>query len=304
MDTKEAPIIPVKQALIPLAGYQFLVVRLPSGDIAIVLNYLCRAIGIDRWGQVQRIQEHPLLAEYLVTVQIKTAKGERIVNALIVWALSGWLSGFQLTRLSEDQRRVIIALQREAFNTFVRPFFSPETDEQLNQPKQAPQSPPPLPPQGEPPQSVAEMRRALASRIEQEDQRQEARLTTVEQGQQELERRQQELEGRQRQLDHQQAQDVAVLAEIRHQLQVQREELEALRAAVIAGASAPAPEALLSAEHHQTLRLLLVLWQRATGQPIAEAEREVVAAAGAMELRLIREAAWGKILAWFWRRLA
>lgn len=300
MGTKEAPIIPVKQALIPLAGYQFLVVRLPGGDIAIVLNYLCRALGIDRWGQVQRIQEHPLLAEYLVTVQIKTAKGERIVNALIVWALSGWLSGFQLTRLSEDQRRVIIALQREAFNTFVRPFFAPETDEQLNQPKQAPQSP--QPPQGEPPQSVAEMRHALASRIEQEDQRREARLTTVEQGQQELEKRQQELEGRQNQLDHQQAQDVAVLAEIRHRLQVQGEELEALRTAVIAGAAPP--EGLLSADHHQTLRLLLVLWQRATGQPVAEAEREIVAAAGATELRLIREEAWGKILGWFWRRLA
>jgi hypothetical protein len=145
MDPKGSALIPVKQTFITLAGYQFLVVQVPDGRIAIVLSYLCEALGVDRKSQTRRIQEHPLLAEHLVTVQIETPKGERIVNALVVWALSGWLSGFQLARLSEEKQEVILVLQREAFNTFVRPFFTPE------QPTSSPKQPPPQPePEPEP----------------------------------------------------------------------------------------------------------------------------------------------------------
>ncbi len=291
MDTKETPIIPVRQVLIPLAGYQFLVVRLPGGDIAIVLSYLCKALGVDRWGQVQRIQEHPLLAEYLVTVQIKTTKGERSVNALVVWALSGWLSGFQLTRLSEEQRTLILALQREAFNTFVRPFF-PETQRQP-QPSALPKEEPPhsAPPKQEPqaaplPQaeqaasSVPALLRALAGHIEQEQ------------------RAQADEKARR---DRQYHEVLAWRAEMEHRWRELQAEVMALRTA--RKDSPPAADAPLSDEHEETLRVLLYCAGSIVGQPMEQVEREMLAAAGVKKLGEIREADWFEMVVWLTQRL-
>lgn len=286
MDTKEAPIIPVKQALITLAGYQFLVVQLPDGRIAIIFSYLCRALHIDRWGQIKRIQAHPLLAEYLVTVQITTAKGERIVNALVVWALTGWLSGFQITRLSEEQRTLILALQRETFDTFVRPFF-PET---RGQPQSAPKEEPAqtVPPKEEPESG------ALPPPEEEESywEHMAAGYIGLEQEMRELAT-----------LKKQTKADRGQIIELFRQHKKRLDHLEAQVDGLTVQVQRLSVGTPLTAEHQGRLYVLVRAWADKSGQDVSTIERELAAAFGVETLSQLTEAAWNEIAAGFQERL-
>lgn len=286
MNAKEAPIIPVKQALITLAGYQFLVVQLPGGQIAIVFSYLCRALHVDRRSQTRRIQEHPLLAEYLLTVQIKTAKGERMVNALVVWALSGWLSGFQLTRLAKEQRAVILTLQREAFDTFVRPFFSPETKAQQHsaQPKPEPGAAP-LPPPQAPPLSGLDHLHLGIDGIGRKDAEQDARLDSLEQNQAKQGAR---LDRAERHLG-QQYDEMTIIFE----------DVDRLKAQVTNLASTGP----LAFAHQVELQTRLKALEHHSGQPRGALERELADTFGVQVIEQVPEVDWGRIVGWFQARL-
>ncbi len=232
MEPQMTPIIPIAQVLIFFAGHNFWAVQLSDGRIAVVFRHFCEALDLDRWSQTRRIQLHPVLARHLVLVRIQTPGGPQDVNALVVSALSLWLGGFDLTRLSEEKRELIIALMEDAEEAFSRPFVVTPL-ESSQQPKVPPS---PMPAQDEMSMSAYDLFRAAITRIEQEHLQREARLVQrIEQGQQQLEARidsmeqeNQMLAARQTRIDRQQAEDVAWMAEIRHEMDIHTQQIQAV----------------------------------------------------------------------------
>jgi hypothetical protein len=64
-----------------------------------------------------------------------------------------------------------------------------------------------------------------------------------------------------------------------------------------------ATEGALSADHQQTLQLLLRREQQVTGQPRAALERELLKAVDVAELRYLQENDWKQVVGWFRQRL-
>jgi hypothetical protein len=258
------PIIPIKQIVISFAGHDFLAVQLLGGGIAVVFRHFCEALNLDLRGQVKRIQANPTLSKNFLLVRITTPGGPQVVYALAISVLSLWLGGFQLTRLSEEKRRLIIQLQEDAEAAFSRPFTTSET---MKPPKSEP-----LPPQeqGEPSLSGHDLLRLALNRLEQEDQQQEARLVErIEEGQQ---------------------QSGARFARIERRLQKLQEEVLALRPAQ--NDHPPAAGAVLSEEQEEVLHMLLYCAKLITGEPQEQLQRELLAVAGVAEVSQIRQADW------------
>ncbi len=319
MEPKMTPLIPVKQVFIAFAGYEFLAVQLPDGRIAVVFRHLCEALNLNFVGQLQRIQRNPMLSQHLLLVLIQTPGGPQVVNALSVLALSLWLGGFHITRLSEKKRALIIQLQDDAVAAFSRPFQFSETKEQPHAapPKQEPTA---QPPQAAPATaSVPELLRALAGvalalaeRVEQEGAKPEQGNQQLEDRVASLEQDNQRLEGQLASQDRQHQKDVAwldrqyhevlpLLAEANHRMQLQAEQIEVLWSVVWGRASAS--EEALSADQLHTLDLLLHYHQKATGQPLSLTRREMLELVGAADLPTLQQRDWKQILAWFRQRL-
>ncbi len=303
MQPEMTPIIPLEQIAITFAGYTFLVVRLPDGRISVVFNHLCQALALSRRAQTRRIERHPLLAKHFLLARIKTNGGPQVVNVLVVLVMPLWLGGFDLTRLSEEKRGLIIALMEDAEEAFSRPFED-NSQARPQQQTKATLSPSPLPPQDEAALTAPELLRSAASRIEQKDQRIETRLAGVEQDNQKLEARLTSVEQENQRLeamlvtrDRQQMEEAAWRAEMQHQMQLQQGEIEVLWSVVLS--SAAAGEDALSAERQQALQLLLRYHQRVTGQPLATIRRELLGVVGAASLDHLRESDWRQIVNWF-----
>lgn len=274
MQSEMTPLIPEQQVLISFAGHNFVAVRLPGGKIAVVFNHFCEALDLDRWGQTKRIQANSTLSKNFLLVRIQTPGGPQVVNALVITALSLWLGGFRLGRFSEEKRALLKLLQTDAPDAFNSHFYKMDTQVRQQQQTEAPshiqQS---APQQIATPLSVPEMFRALADRIEQD----------------ELKRA------------RQQDEDAARQAETQHEVQLMREEIAVLWSVLLSRESAG--EGALSADHHQSLELLMDLDHRTTGQPLAAIRRELLKVVGAAGLGHLQESDWKQIVAWFRQRL-
>lgn len=264
MEPQMTPIIPIAQVLISFAGHNFLAVQLHGGRIAVVFTHFCEALDLDRWGQVKRIQANPTLAKNFLLVRIQTPGGPQVVNALVVSVLTLWLGGFDLTRLSEEQRRLIILLQEDAEEAFSRPFIvTPIEPPQQPKSQQATQSG--RNGQSEPLPLLPEMLRAMADRVEQDQREGAARHTDIE-----------------------------------RRVSVLEEERAAMWATITD--YAPASPDALTADHQRMLHLLLRNCHVITRRPIADLEQELAALLGVEGILHIPEAAWDRLFAWFWQR--
>ena len=105
---------PVEQASIPFYGHELVAVRLEDGRIAAILNWMCAGMGLDRVGQVQRIQRKAALRDELLTVLIDTDGGAQAMHALTLRGLPGWLYTIDETRVNEAARDGVIRFQKEA----------------------------------------------------------------------------------------------------------------------------------------------------------------------------------------------
>jgi hypothetical protein len=284
MQPEMTPISVIDQAVIRFAGHDFLVVRVPDGRVAVVLSHLCEALDLDRRAQTRRIQSHTALAKHLLLVRIKTPGGPQVVNALVTSALALWLGGFRLGRHSEEKQALIRLLQTDAADAFTSQFYQVDTQAQAKV-SQSPQ--PSLPTPDMSSMSVFDMLRAIAGQI----------VTVTDR----MEQEQREMAAWRSSMNRQHDQEVAWMADARHQMQLQREEMDVLWSVILGSASAV--EGPLSADHQQTLQLLLHREQQVTGQPRAALERELLKAAGVAELRHLQETDWKQIVAWFRQRL-
>lgn len=158
--------------IVPFYGDELVAVQHQEGDVLVVFGRLCDNLGLDRSGQVQRVQRHEVLREGLVTVPVQTEGGVQQMQCLRLDLLPLWLSGVQAKRVKEHLQEQLIHYQREAAQVLWREFRS----------QILVASPPPSP--GEESavlaqlQQIAEMGRAITMMAEQqiEIQRQQQQL--------------------------------------------------------------------------------------------------------------------------------
>lgn len=287
MDAQMTPIIPIKQVLVSFAGHEFLAVQLPDGRIAVVLRHFCEALHLNFWGQIERIQVNQALSKNLLLVRIKTPGGPQVVHALVVSALSLWLGGFRLGRHSEEKQALIRLLQTDAADAFTSHFYKVDPQAQPQPQAKAPQPPQPPLPSSAPAVSVFDALRAIGGQIVEVANR--------------MEQEYQEMAAWRNSMERQHEAEVAWMTDAKHQMQLQREEMEIFWSIVLGKASAA--EGPLSADHHQTLEFFLHYHQRVTGQPRAAIERELLKAIGVVDLSHLQESDWKRVVAWFRQQL-
>lgn len=136
--------IPVEQDTVDFHGFPVIGVRLEDGRIGASLRDMCGAMRIDRSDQVQRISGDETIAECLISVQIQTRGGAQVTDILTAWAIPYWLTGVELSRIKDvEKRAAILIFKREAADILYQHFSRRKIDvhalipQDLTQPDQA-----------------------------------------------------------------------------------------------------------------------------------------------------------------------
>src|SRR5438270_4285487 len=124
MSNEQEIIVPVEQASVLFFGQPVIAVRLPDGRIGAVIGNMCSILQMDVASQVRRIREDETIADSLVQAQIETeTRGTQAMGVLVAWAIPFWLSGIQLSRVKDiDKREAIAYFKKEAANVLYAHF--------------------------------------------------------------------------------------------------------------------------------------------------------------------------------------
>src|SRR5437763_4003447 len=121
-------LIPVEQDTIDFDGYPVVGVRLPDGRIGASLRDMCDAMKIDRPSQVQRISSDETIADCLISVEIRTRGGFQSADFLTAWAIPYWLTGVELSRIKDEQKRqAVLLFKRKAADVLYQHFSQRKT---------------------------------------------------------------------------------------------------------------------------------------------------------------------------------
>lgn len=124
--TKDQVLIPVQQDIIDFDGYPVMGIRLSDGRIGASLRDMCDAMKIDRPSQVQRIRSDETIAGSLISVQTQTRGGPQTADFLTAWAIPYWLTGIELSRIKDEQKRqAILLFKRKAADMLYQHFSQP-----------------------------------------------------------------------------------------------------------------------------------------------------------------------------------
>ena len=116
-------LIPIEQDTIDFEGYPVIGIRLLDGRIGASLRDLCDAMKIDRYSQMQRIRGDETIAHSLISVRVQTRGGFQNIDFLIAWAIPYWLTGIELSRIKDEQKRQSILLfKRRAADVLYQHF--------------------------------------------------------------------------------------------------------------------------------------------------------------------------------------
>jgi hypothetical protein len=107
---------PAIQDTIQFQEKPLVVVRLPDGQVWVVLRWLCENLHLDTHAQVQRIQRTEVLADGLVYTRIETDGGPQVMPTLVLRSVPYWLATIDTRRMEKnDPRRLeILEYQRNA----------------------------------------------------------------------------------------------------------------------------------------------------------------------------------------------
>src|SRR5437660_9159763 len=102
---------PLEQQTLQFYGKPIIVVRLPDGQPAVVLNYLCKNLQLEPRSQVRRIRRTEAIVDDLVYAQVDQKPeegGAQIMAALVLRAVPFWLAGIDVKRVKEEIRSDLI----------------------------------------------------------------------------------------------------------------------------------------------------------------------------------------------------
>ncbi|HEY7124925.1 MAG TPA: phage antirepressor N-terminal domain-containing protein [Ktedonobacterales bacterium] len=305
--TSRTPIIPFKQAMIRIAGYEILAICTADGNTAAGVRMICDLLGVDRPSQIHKLQTDSAFRDCLILAQVEIAGKQRVAHFIIAEFIPLWLKGIEPSRVKPEARETVEELRSVAVQALRAFFFPGAKTQQQSTPLPKPEAHP-LPPPDLTSVSVYDLLRAIArhtetvaNHLEQEHGEMEAWKVEIDRAViNRLEQEHREMEAWKAQIDRQRDQEAAWKAEMQHQLQLQREQTEVLWSVVLGNASAS--EEALSADQQQALQLLLHHQHKLTGQPRATIQRELLAVVGVAGLSHLQQKDWKQVLAWFRQR--
>ncbi len=316
MEMSETLVTPAKQAMVRIAGYEVLAICMANGNIGAGVRMICDVLGVDRLGQLRKLQTDPDFRDCLILAKVEIAGKKRMAYFIIAEFIPLWLKGIHPSKVSPEARETLEEFRNVAVQT-LRAFFFPQT-------KGQPQAAPPKdePKQSAPPKQEPEAQSALPLPEEERDYWDHIVL-----GYDGLERHIRGLDAFQKRAEAWMVrvqqyfdEDAAALNQHTEALRQQqawmsqfKEELKALTAQVrqlegqmsalaarVARLESPGP---LTAEHLGEARGLMQALGHQTGQQAPALERELAAAFGVEVLEQLPEARWGQIAAWLHQRL-
>jgi hypothetical protein len=99
---------------VPFYGDELIAVQQADGAIFVVFPRVCDALGLKRWSQARRIQNHAVLSKGLSTLTIQTEGGPQAAQCLRLDLLPLWLAGVQASKVKTDLQDKLIRYQTEA----------------------------------------------------------------------------------------------------------------------------------------------------------------------------------------------
>ncbi|MGH2537862.1 MAG: phage antirepressor N-terminal domain-containing protein [Candidatus Promineifilaceae bacterium] len=135
----------VDQREVTFYGDNLVAVRATDGQVYVAVRQMCDALGLDRRGQVRRLERQPILAEGYKGGDIMAPPSEsgrgggpQIAGLLRVDLVPLWLAGVDVKRAKEEIRPKLERYQREAAKVLWEAFqqgrlTSPGLDELLSQ---------------------------------------------------------------------------------------------------------------------------------------------------------------------------
>ncbi|HEY7125782.1 MAG TPA: phage antirepressor N-terminal domain-containing protein [Ktedonobacterales bacterium] len=265
METSKTPVIPIRQAIVNIAGHNVLGVLLTGNRVAASTRMICDLLGVDHRTQIRKILANRAIYDSLLLAQVEIAGRKRVANVIIAEAIPMWLAHIHESKVAPEARETLIEFQRVAVQT-LRAFFFPETREQSQSapPKPEPVAAP-IPPPQEPPLSGLDHIHIGIDSIGQKEMEQDARLDR---------------------LEKQRAGDYKVL-------EILCEQISDLMDA----------DGSLAWEHQIVLHTRLKALEHHSGQSRGALERELADTFGVQVIEQLPEASWGRIMAWFEQRL-
>ena len=114
----EKTLQPLEQKDVAMYGDEVTAVRLPDGQIYVVVAHMCDALGIDTQGQTRRMQNHAVLSDGLTWVDVLSTQGgtaqRRRSRVLRTDLVPLWLTGIRVSVVKEEIRSKLEQLQRNA----------------------------------------------------------------------------------------------------------------------------------------------------------------------------------------------
>ncbi|HSH82375.1 MAG TPA: phage antirepressor N-terminal domain-containing protein [Herpetosiphonaceae bacterium] len=104
----------LSQRIVPFHGDEIVAVRQPDGTIYVLFNRLCENLGLARWTQVRRIQNHEVLNAGFVPLSVQTDGGPQEAQCLRLDLLPLWMSGISAKRVKTAIREKLVRYQMEA----------------------------------------------------------------------------------------------------------------------------------------------------------------------------------------------
>jgi hypothetical protein len=115
--------VPREQKEIDVHGDPVVALRTEDGLIWVPIRHMCEALGVDRVGQLQRIQRDPVLSKYLTTLPVTLPDGRTYeMDCLPLKYIRGWLFGINASRVKEAIREKLIRYQEEVIEIIDRAF--------------------------------------------------------------------------------------------------------------------------------------------------------------------------------------
>ncbi|HEY7419092.1 MAG TPA: phage antirepressor N-terminal domain-containing protein, partial [Ktedonobacteraceae bacterium] len=157
MRTSPTLIIPARQAMVRIAGYEVLSICTANGSVAAGVRMICDLLGVARPPQMHKLQVDPDFRDSLILARVEIAGKQRVAYFIIAEFIPLWLKGIHPSKVAPEARETLQEFRNVAVQT-LRAFFFPEAKAQQqsappkDEPEQStlpPPEPEPFPPLGD-----------------------------------------------------------------------------------------------------------------------------------------------------------
>jgi hypothetical protein len=113
-DSEQTVLQVIQQRLVTFYNDELIAVQSAEGDIYVSIRHLCDVLGLNRRGQVQRIQRNMVLARGYRVGVISTSGGDQNAGLLRVDLLPLWLTGLSTKSIRAEMQQQLERYQDEA----------------------------------------------------------------------------------------------------------------------------------------------------------------------------------------------